>query len=266
MQQPHHRLLWMFAFNAEKEVLQLISREVEQEETVKQTLSPKYQKEDLIVCGEAEDMQMQPLLQATSMKEETLKKPLAKGNNRRKELDELRDRQGHGDDQSDGKTRYSLSKDAVEEHNRTHHSVSTDDYEGEGLSTCSHEAKGNTGPCRERNENKVEVNTLISPIQDVKDDYVSTERERNKKDVNGGSANNERIVTSFCDPDQAAKADEKEEREPQKQPKDLNNVSVQEKTIKGIGRESCHKCNKVSVEIVHKLNLNQSNLSGICSW
>ena len=108
----------------------------------------------------------------------------------------------------------------------------------------------------------VSTYTLISPIQDVEDDNVSTERE----DVNGGSANNERIVASFCDADQAAKVDEKEEREPQKQPKDLNNVLVQEKTIKGIGRESCHKCNKVSVETVIKLNLNQSNLSGICSW
>ena len=250
MQQPHHRLLWMFAFNAEKEVLQLISREVEQEETVKQTLSPKYQKEDLIVCGEAEDMQMQPLLQAASMEEETSKKPLAKGNNRRKELDELRDRQGHGDDQSDGKTRYSLSKDAVEEHNRTHHSVSTDNYEGEGLSTCSHEAKGNTGPYRERTENEMEVNTLISPIKNVKDDNLSTEKELKKKDVNGGSVNNERIVTSFCDTDHAAKEDAKEEGELQKQPKDLSNLSVQAKTIKGIGRESCQKCNIVSVETV----------------
>ena len=68
----------------------------------------------------------------------------------------------------------------------------------------------------------VSTYTLISPIQDVEDDNVSTERE----DVNGGSANNQRIATSFCNTDQAAKAYEKEKRELEKQPKDLNNVIV----------------------------------------
>ena len=89
----------------------------------------------------------------------------------------------------------------------------------------------------------VSTYTLISPIQDVEDDNVSTDRE----DVNGGSANNERIVASFCDADQAAKADEKEEREPQKQPKDLNNVSVQEKTIKGISH--CKGVDSIAVPL-----------------
>ena len=216
----------IFTFNAEEEVCQLISREVEQEQTVEGTLSKKYRKEDIIVCGAAENIQMQPLLPAPSMRG-TPKKLLDEGNNRGKERDEPRDAGGHSIDKP---------KDVVEETNRS----------CEGLSIHSHDAKAYTGPsaktanemmkdegeknnqtCEDQSKkgaNEMEINAPISPIKNITDEKVSTENRLTKNDVNGGSANNERIDTSFDGTHQVA-----EEGNLQNQPKDLKNVSVQAK-------------------------------------
>ena len=142
----------------------------------------------------------------------------------------------------------------VEETNRT----------CEGLSIHSHDAKAYTGPsaktanemmkdegeknnqtCGDKSKkgaNKMEINAPISPIKNITDEKVSTENGLTKKDVNGGSANNERIDTSFDDTHQVA-----EEGNLQNQPKDLKNVSVQAKTIKRTEKEVCQKWKKVSV-------------------
>ena len=154
----------MFTFNAEEEVLQLISREVEQEQTVEETLPPKYHKiSQNIVCGAVENIEMLPLLPAASM-EGTSKKLLDGGNGQRKEQDEPRDGGGHRIDKP-------KVKDAGEENNQT----------------C--------GGLPKKGANEMEIKAPISPIKNIVDEKVSTENGLTKKD--SGSANNERRDSSF---------------------------------------------------------------------
>ena len=232
-----------FTFNAEEEVLKLVSRELVQEQTVEKSMIPKYRKEDIIVCGTVENVEMQPLLPETRT-EGTSKKLLTEGNDQRKEPDEPSATGGRGGiDKRDGETRNILPIAEGEENNETLHSVPINN--SEGVSTCSHDTKVASGPYSEKPATEIEVKTPVSPIKDVKDDKAPTERERNRKDVNDGS-----VESSFGGTDQVGEEAAKKECDLQKQPEDLKTVLAQTKTVKWGEKEVCHKCDIVSVEIV----------------
>ena len=76
-----------FYFNAEEEVHQILSREVENENTLEQlALAKKNVKADISVCGENESMEMQPLLHPST--DGTFDKVCDTGNNGKEELNE----------------------------------------------------------------------------------------------------------------------------------------------------------------------------------
>ena len=75
-----------FYFNAEEKVHQILSREVENEKTLEQSLAKKIAKADTNLYGENESMEMQPLLHPST--DGTFNKVCDTGNNGKEKLNE----------------------------------------------------------------------------------------------------------------------------------------------------------------------------------